>query len=185
MFQMLGQEISFDVDLSTVGCGLNAAIFFVAAPADGGKQAYNFSGANYGTGYCDGQPAQTSYPGEKPTCDEFDIMEANSFGASFGSIPYTCPAATGVSQPIGCGMKPYPMGFRNFYGRGPNFQVDTTKPFTVVTRFYNTSSNGNLNSVQRFYIQKGKTIPFPTVVELVYDRILVEFSWFYVCIITG
>ena len=163
MFKMLGQEISFDVDLSTVGCGLNAALFFVAAPADGGKQAYNFSGANYGTGYCDGQPAQTSYPGEKPTCDEFDIMEANSFGASFGSIhPYTC-TAPGVCQSSGCGMTPYPMGFRNFYGRGPNFQVDTTKPFTVVTRFYNTSSNGNLNSIQRFYIQNGKTIPFPTV----------------------
>ena len=37
MFALLNQELRFDVDLSTWGCGLNAALYFVAMPEDGGE----------------------------------------------------------------------------------------------------------------------------------------------------
>ena len=57
MFTLLGNEFTFDVDLSNLGCGLNGALYFVSMDADGGLSKYenNKAGAKYGTGYCDSQ----------------------------------------------------------------------------------------------------------------------------------
>lgn len=57
MFTLLGKEFTFDVDVSTLPCGLNGALYFVSMAADGGKSLYpgNQAGAAYGTGYCDSQ----------------------------------------------------------------------------------------------------------------------------------
>ena len=54
-FTLADNELAFDVNLSTVGCGLNSKLFFVAMDSDGGTAAYptNRAGAKYGTGYCD------------------------------------------------------------------------------------------------------------------------------------
>jgi hypothetical protein len=43
-------------------------------------------------------------------------------------------------------------------------QVDSTQRFTVVTRFVTVdgTDNGNLKEIQRFYIQKDRTIQQPT-----------------------
>ncbi len=59
MFNLLGKEFTFDVDVTTLGCGLNGALYFVNMDADGGKSKYpaNKAGAAYGTGYCDTQCA--------------------------------------------------------------------------------------------------------------------------------
>jgi|SRR5687768_7561483 cellulose 1,4-beta-cellobiosidase len=60
MFTLNNNELAFDVDLSTVECGLNSALYFVAMESDGGKKSYstNQAGAKYGTGYCDAQCAR-------------------------------------------------------------------------------------------------------------------------------
>jgi len=60
MFTLMGNEFTFDVDLSTLDCGLNGALYFVAMEADGGMSSYstNKAGAKYGTGYCDAQCAR-------------------------------------------------------------------------------------------------------------------------------
>lgn len=52
MFTLMNNEFAFDVDLSTVECGLNAALYFVAMEEDGGMASYssNKAGAKYGTG---------------------------------------------------------------------------------------------------------------------------------------
>ena len=52
MFTLMGNEFAFDVDLSTVECGLNSALYFVAMEEDGGMASYpsNQAGAKYGTG---------------------------------------------------------------------------------------------------------------------------------------
>jgi cellulose 1,4-beta-cellobiosidase len=52
MFTLMNNEFTFDVDLSTVECGLNAALYFVAMEEDGGMAKYssNKAGAKYGTG---------------------------------------------------------------------------------------------------------------------------------------
>lgn len=57
MFNMLNQEISFDVDMSQLPCGLNGAVYFVSMDEDGGTRRFsgNKAGAKYGTGYCDTQ----------------------------------------------------------------------------------------------------------------------------------
>ena len=57
MFKMLNREITFDVDVSKLPCGLNGAVYFSEMEADGGlaKNAANKAGAKYGTGYCDSQ----------------------------------------------------------------------------------------------------------------------------------
>ena len=36
MFKLLNQEFTFDVDVSTLPCGLNGALYFVEMDADGG-----------------------------------------------------------------------------------------------------------------------------------------------------
>jgi cellulose 1,4-beta-cellobiosidase len=60
MFDLIGNEFTFDVDLSTVACGINSALYFVAMEPDGGMASYpaNEAGAHYGTGYCDAQCAR-------------------------------------------------------------------------------------------------------------------------------
>lgn len=54
-FELLGQEFTFDVDVSKLPCGLNGALYFVPMAADGGMSTTNKAGAKYGTGYCDAQ----------------------------------------------------------------------------------------------------------------------------------
>lgn len=112
MFDLMGNEFAFDVDLSTVGCGLNSALYFVAMEADGGMATFpnNEAGAAYGTGYCDSQCARdlkfvgglANYEGwvESETddqagvgnmgacCAEIDIWESNSH--SFAFTPHAC-----------------------------------------------------------------------------------------------
>jgi len=52
MFTLMNNEFTFDVDLSTVECGINSALYFVAMDEDGGMAKYpsNKAGAKYGTG---------------------------------------------------------------------------------------------------------------------------------------
>ena len=67
MFKLKNQEFTFDVDLSALGCGLNAALFLLRMDEDGGMSKYpsNKAGAKYGTGYCDAQcPSQQFIDGE-------------------------------------------------------------------------------------------------------------------------
>jgi cellulose 1,4-beta-cellobiosidase len=60
MLQLLGQEFTFDVDVSNLPCGLNGALYFSEMDEDGGMSKYpiNLAGAKYGTGYCDAQCPQ-------------------------------------------------------------------------------------------------------------------------------
>ena len=56
MFNLLNQEFTFDVDLSTLPCGLNGAVYFSAMDATGDMgKGNNNAGAKFGTGYCDSQ----------------------------------------------------------------------------------------------------------------------------------
>ncbi|KAI0152706.1 glycoside hydrolase family 7 protein [Xylariaceae sp. FL1272] len=113
MFELLGNEFTFDVDLSNLGCGLNGALYFVAMDADGGMAKYpdNKAGAKYGTGYCDAQcPRDLKFIDGKANsdqwtpssndanagvgamgscCSEMDIWEANSISTAFTPHPCT------------------------------------------------------------------------------------------------
>ncbi|PKS11422.1 hypothetical protein jhhlp_003185 [Lomentospora prolificans] len=113
MFTLLGNEFTFDVDVSKLGCGLNGALYFVSMDADGGlaKSPSNKAGAKYGTGYCDAQcprdlkfidgkgnivgwnPSdndQNAGVGEMGSCcTEMDIWEANSISTAYTPHPCT------------------------------------------------------------------------------------------------
>ncbi|WYZ37736.1 hypothetical protein EsH8_II_001242 [Colletotrichum jinshuiense] len=112
MFKLLGQEFTFDVDVSNLGCGLNGALYFVSMDADGGASKYptNKAGASYGTGYCDSQcprdlkfiDGKANVEGWVPSsndanagvgnlgscCSEMDIWEANSISTAY--TPHPC-----------------------------------------------------------------------------------------------
>jgi cellulose 1,4-beta-cellobiosidase len=80
MFTLMNNELAFDVDLSTIECGLNSALYLVAMEPDGGMASYptNKAGAKYGTGYCDAQCARdlkfvggkANYDGWKPSSND-------------------------------------------------------------------------------------------------------------------
>ncbi|CRK40455.1 hypothetical protein BN1723_015727 [Verticillium longisporum] len=148
-FTLLGNEIAFDVDLSNVGCGLNAALYFVAMSPDGGSNKFptNRAGAKYGTGYCDASCLQSQrYVGGKANingwepspydsetgignqgacCSEFDVLNGYSIcewdECNQGRLP-DCDR-------WGCDYNPYRLGAIDFFGKGKT--VDTTRQFTI------------------------------------------------------
>jgi len=112
MFNLLNQELTFDVDVSNLPCGLNGAVYLVSMDADGGLAKYstNKAGAKYGTGYCDSQcprdlkfingvgnvegwkpssnDANAGVGGHGSCCAEMDLWEANSVSAAV--TPHSC-----------------------------------------------------------------------------------------------
>ncbi|KAL1799481.1 hypothetical protein ACET3X_003518 [Alternaria dauci] len=120
MFNLIGNEFTFDVDLSQLPCGLNGALYFVSMPQKG----HGTPGAKYGTGYCDAQcardlkyidgqanaegwQASQSDPnagiGKKGACcTEMDIWEANSISTAL--TPHSCqPEGYNVCVDDKCG----------------------------------------------------------------------------------
>jgi cellulase len=95
LLKLLGQELSFEVDLSTLPCGENGALYLSEMDKTGGRNEYNTGGANYGSGYCDAQcPVQTWTNGTLNTahtgycCNEMDILEGNAYANAF--TPHPC-----------------------------------------------------------------------------------------------
>jgi len=187
VFKLLNQEITYDIDVSQVPCGVNGALYMSEMLADGGYNAKtNPAGAKYGTGYCDAQCPKTPFVVANGTteanlanygncCNEMDLWEANNAATQLtphpckydGAAPYLCQGdacgGSGVCDQGGCEYNPYRQGHTNFYGPGKNFTVDTSRPFTVITQFLSTDSktSGELSEIRRFYKQDGKVIANP------------------------
>ncbi|CAK0852617.1 unnamed protein product [Prorocentrum cordatum] len=103
MFSLKNREIAFEVDVNSLPCGLNAALYLVEMPADGGKSSGNTAGAKFGTGYCDAQcphdlkfiDGEANIKGWKGAiggaygacCAEMDLFEANKMGGAFTAHP--------------------------------------------------------------------------------------------------
>ncbi|RDX54300.1 cellobiohydrolaseI [Lentinus brumalis] len=111
-FNLKNQEFTFDVDMSSLPCGLNGALYFVEMDKDGGSGRFptNKAGSKYGTGYCDtqcphdikfinGEANVLDWAGSSndpnagsghygTCCNEMDIWEANSMGAAV--TPHVC-----------------------------------------------------------------------------------------------
>jgi cellulose 1,4-beta-cellobiosidase len=125
MFTLKNNELAFDVDLSTVECGINAALYFVPMDADGGQARYatNKAGAEYGTGYCDAScPRDLKFVGGKANmegwipsetdpvsgtgmygscCPQFSVWHSNAH--SFEMASHVCPPDR--SGPTVCSYK--------------------------------------------------------------------------------
>ena len=108
---------------------------------------------------------QGNIKGRGACCNEMDIWEANSRATAF--TPHTCNhtgvyqctgaecAFNGVCDKNGCAYNAYGNGNHEYYGRG--LQVDTTRPFSVVTQFP-TDKFDHLTEIRRLYVQDGKVI---------------------------
>ncbi|KAK3700403.1 hypothetical protein LTR37_016014 [Vermiconidia calcicola] len=164
MLKLLGQEVSFDTDVSNLPC------------ATGGRSELNPAGATYGTGYCDAQCFNTSafingvanVDTLGACCNEMDLWGANAVATQYA--PHTCNkpglypckgaecGEDGVCDKPGCGFNPYQLGRPNYYGY--DNKVDTTKPFTVVTQFHTDDGTtvGTLDEIRRMYVQDGEVI---------------------------
>jgi len=119
-------------------------------------------------------------------CAEMDIWEANSMATAYTPHPcnlgfdgkepqYKCEGIDcgdndkgqrymGVCDKDGCDINPYRMGNPMFYGRGPEYTVNTLKPMTVVTQFITDTGtdDGDLVEIKRFYVQDGNIIHSPS-----------------------
>jgi len=110
-------------------------------------------------------------------CAEMDIWEANSRSTAYTPHPCTEPGLTkcegvtcgdnskgqrylGMCDKDGCDFNNFRMGDHKFYGVGEDFNVDTSKPFTVVTQFLTEdgTDTGDLSEIRRFYVQEGQVI---------------------------
>jgi len=157
-------------------------------PADGDQSSTNTAGAAYGTGYCDAQcPADVKFiAGEANSegwgasvtgrrtgkygscCAEMDLWEANKEATAFTAHPcsvdklYRCegPECKSKCDMPGCDFNSYRMGSHKFYGPGPEYAVNTLKPFTIVTQFITVdgTDDGDLSEIRRIYYQDGRRI---------------------------
>lgn len=61
VLKLTNQELSFEVDASQLGCGMNGALYLSEMDPSGSRSDLNPAGATYGTGYCDAQCFNTTF----------------------------------------------------------------------------------------------------------------------------
>lgn len=173
--QLLNQELSFDVDVSSLPCGMNGALYLSEMLTTGGRSDFNPAGAAYGTGYCDAQcPSLPWIDGVAnldsggACCNEMDLWEANALATAY--TPHACNisrvfecvgdecGSAGVCDKSGCGFNPYALGARDYYGFRRS--VDTSRRLTVVTQFVTDdgTASGTLTEIRRLYVQEGEVV---------------------------
>lgn len=82
MLQLAGKELTFEVDVSRLPCGMNGGLYLAEMERDGGKGGLNHGGAYYGTGYCDAQ------------CYTTPFMNGQVRQMASPSYLYSCPFQT-------------------------------------------------------------------------------------------
>jgi hypothetical protein len=126
-FYVLDKTLSFSTDVSTVGCGCNAAIYFVLMPAYNQNQQPDPS--TCGNYYCDANQVCGLW------CPEIDLMEANRAG--FAITPHKCDSPVGKYYSHcdggGCSIRTNKMG--NAYGFGSTYTINTQFAFNVSINF--------------------------------------------------
>jgi cellulose 1,4-beta-cellobiosidase len=172
LFSMLEKEISFDIDVSNMPCGTNAAIYFSEMEKTGNMGTNNKAGAPYGTGYCDGQcardlkwvqgkansegwtpntadPYNNSGEGDMGACcAEMDLWEANMVATAFTPHPATNPGLYVCMKDEECGRQD-----------GDRFIAPTDRDGCDINAyrlghqdFYGPGSNFKVNTLQPFTV---------------------------------
>jgi len=148
-FTLLDKELSYDVDLSKVGCSCNAALFFVSMPGynpDGSVAR----GVDQNPFYCDANDIGGVW------CWEHDTIEANKFNVQ--TAPHTCDSAPGqfidVCDKRGCSSNAYS---ENEHGLCPDEKctIDTRKPFRIL-QSYKGNADGQLVTIANTFVQEGR-----------------------------
>jgi len=134
LFQLLGKTLSFNVDLSQVGCACNIALYLIHGPARDWSGNPSQGACPKSPYYCDANRVCGQW------CPEVDVMEANNH--AFQTTPHRCDEASATGHYSNCDRKGCRQSARSLgnkaYGPGPQFTIDTSKPFTVQTTFRGT-----------------------------------------------
>ena len=90
MFYLLNKQFEFEVDVSTLDCGLNGALYFVGMSENGDLGGNNQAGAAYGTGYCDAQcPQDIKFIQGAANCEDW-VPSSNSGNSGTGRYGACC-----------------------------------------------------------------------------------------------
>ena len=157
MFNLKNAELSMEIDVSSLTCGMNAAIYLVSMKPGG-----TGPGATFGTGYCDAQcprdgkfvdgHANLNWDLES-CCSEIDLFEGNA-----EAMAWTLhPCRLNDCSKSGADVNSYRQGDRQFYG--PGLTLDSRKPFEFATAFH--VDGQELTKVTRRYRQGGRDILTP------------------------
>jgi len=125
---LLGGCITFTVDISQIGCGLNAAFYLVSMPGAG-------SGTN-GDYYCDANAV-----GGNPSCSEMDLFEANRHAIQI--TPHLCSGSSCDTAGCAKNTKSISKGF----GPDSTFTINSLNPFTVAISFSKGSDGKTLTGI--------------------------------------
>ena len=114
--RLLGKTLRWTVDLSSVACGCNLALYLVSMPLADGS----------GSRYCD--------INTNPPCLEIDLMEGNIKALKATLHTQRGQASDGTCNQWGCGTHWGPPDHNGLFGIGsPN--VDSSRPFRMSASF--------------------------------------------------
>jgi hypothetical protein len=148
----LGGSMEYSVDLRDVECACAAGVYLV--------------GTDYQECGWDSQE-----PGATPACPRVEVMEANKDAFKVA----THPCLFGQCEPDSPTTE-----YLNGYGSGPNFTINSDKPFHVKTRFYSSeeSIDGtdylSLQYIETTLTQDGKNI---TAIQDDADTLFAVSTW--------
>ena len=134
-FHLSNRELTFDVDMSGVGCGCNAAAYLVAMPERPSATS---------SAYCDIQGPEGVAP-----CLEIDLIEGNTKAIQSTLHTTQGHGADGATcNQDGCasnfGKDPQ---LAQFYGPGATMGIDSSRPFTVRASFREDADGGAVYDV--------------------------------------
>jgi len=122
--KLLGGSICFDVDISKIGCGRNAAFYLVGMPGPGA--------ASNGDYYCDANAVGGQ------SCSEMDLFEANRHAIQI--TPHRCVGSCDTS---GCAKNT--QSISKGFGPDSSFTINSANPFTVKISF--PTGSGKLSGI--------------------------------------
>jgi len=125
--KLLGGSISFTVDISQIGCGLNAAFYLVGMPAA--------SAGSNGDYYCDANAVGGT------SCSEMDLFEANRHAIQI--TPHGCSG--GSCDGGGCAKNT--QSITNGFGPDSSHTINSLNPFTVTISFTKGSDGKSLTGI--------------------------------------
>lgn len=197
-FDLRQKEFRFQVDLSSLECGLNAAVYFVELPLQDPYGVGSAYGVNYGDAQCASDikwiNGEVNF-GKKGACSaEMDILESNKHAMAFTAHPCSISSVTTCRNDSTCGLGPYRfsgycdrngadynsyrVGKKALYGAGAEFSVDTRSPFTVITQFWthDNTSSGDLVRIVRYVEQNGKQVYIGELSDKIVSEIKTSFG---------
>lgn len=160
-FSLINRELSYDIDMSKVGCSCNAALFFVTMPgfSPNGSIA---RGVDQNPYYCDANKIGGVW------CWETDSIEANMYNTA--TTPHTCDSAPGRyianCDRGACGGSSYHADPK---GMCPDESctIDTRKPFRI-HQSYEANQAGVLVRIFNTMTQEGRSFGYETCTDLEY-----------------